>query len=524
VFGQTYKNWELLLVDDGSTDDSTTIARSYAENHAEKVRYLEHEGHQNRGASAARNLGVHNARGEYIAFLDADDVYFPYKLEQQIPILASHTEAAMLYGSSYYWYSWTGDPDDIQRDYEIEILNARLNKPLKSEEFLPLFLQRKVLLPPTTGLLARRDVIERIGGFEEAFRDLFDDQVFIAKMSLEAPIVLVPGVFEKYRQHEDSCTYISEKVTGEGLKMRPTYLKWLEGYLSDLKIEDAKLWKALRKEQLLHRYGILKHIIYFFKRLSIPMNKWALKMGRKVLPASLRHWLWIHWDRKLWPPVGWVRIGSLRRLTPISNLWGFDRGQPIDRYYIERYLSSHSTDIKGHVLEIKAPRYTRIFGGDRVTKSDVVDLEEGNPNATIVADLTCAEHISSDTFDCVILTQTLQYIFDLPAALRTVFRILKPGGVALVTVPGISKTSPHSDEGLSHSWHWSFTSISAKRLFEEIFLEKNVCVDAYGNVLAAMAFLQGLATEDLRQEEMDHYDPAYPVTITVRAVKSELDG
>jgi SAM-dependent methyltransferase len=159
-----------------------------------------------------------------------------------------------------------------------------------------------------------------------------------------------------------------------------------------------------------------------------------------------------------------------------------------------------------------------------VTKSDVVDLEEGNPNATIVADLTCAEHISSDTFDCVILTQTLQYIFDLPAALRTVFRILKPGGVALVTVPGISKTSPHSDEGLSHSWHWSFTSISAKRLFEEIFLEKNVCVDAYGNVLAAMAFLQGLATEDLRQEEMDHYDPAYPVTITVRAVKSELDG
>jgi glycosyltransferase involved in cell wall biosynthesis len=302
VFGQTYKNWELLLVDDGSTDDSTTIARNYAENYPEKVRYLEHEGHQNRGASAARNLGVHNARGEFIAFLDADDVFLPYKLEQQIPILVSHTEAAMLYGSSYYWYSWTGDPDDIQRDYEIEIINAQLNKPL----------------------------------IEEAFRDLFDDQVFIAKMSLEAPIVLVPGVFEKYRQHQDSCTYISEKITGEGLKVRPTYLNWLEGYLADLEIKDAKLWRALRKEQLLHRHAILKHIIYYFKRISVPMNKWAGKMARKILPASVRHWLWIHWHHKLWPPVGWVRIGSLRRVTPISQVFGFDRGQPIDRYYIER--------------------------------------------------------------------------------------------------------------------------------------------------------------------------------------------
>jgi SAM-dependent methyltransferase len=142
-----------------------------------------------------------------------------------------------------------------------------------------------------------------------------------------------------------------------------------------------------------------------------------------------------------------------------------------------------------------------------VTRSDVLDVAAGNPNATLVADLTCAEHIPSDTFDCVILTQTLQYIFDLRAALKTLFRILKPGGVALVTVPGISKTSPHSDEGLSYSWHWSFTSISAKRLFEEIFPAKNVRVDAYGNVLTAMAFLQGLATEELRREEMDHHDP-----------------
>lgn len=268
VFAQTYKNWELLLVDDGSTDNSTTIARKYAEHYPEKVLYLEHEGHRNRGASAARNLGVRNARGEFIAFLDADDVYLPYKLERQVPILVSHTEAAMLYGSSYYWYSWTGDPDDLQWDYEIEIANVHLNTPLKSEEFLHLFIQRKVLLPPTTSLLARRETIERIGGFEEAFRDLFDDQVFIAKMSLEAPIVLVPGFFEKYRQHEESCTFIAQKITGEDLKMRPTYLSWLEGYLSDLEIKDAKLRKVLRKELFQYRHPFLWDVMYHSKRLA----------------------------------------------------------------------------------------------------------------------------------------------------------------------------------------------------------------------------------------------------------------
>ncbi|MHC5074563.1 MAG: glycosyltransferase, partial [Planctomycetota bacterium] len=425
VFAQTYENWELLLVDDGSADSSTTIALNYAEKYPEKVRYLEHEGHKNRGMSATRNLGIQNAKGDYIAFLDADDIWLPYKVEQQISIIESIPKAAMLYGSTYYWYSWTGDPDDIQKDRVVENEDAPTIRMVQPIEFLTLFINNQILKPPTSSLLVRRNLASRIGGFEESFRGSFEDQVFIAKMSLKAPVIVVRKVFERYRQHLDSCTFIAENITDEDFKARQTYLNWLEEYLNKLKIKDAKLWRALRKEQLLHRYPKIKNIIYYFRRLSVSTNKRAFKMARKILPASLRHWLWIHWHHKLWPPVGWVRIGSLRRLTPISNLWGFDRGQPIDRYYIERYLSSHSTDIKGHVLEIGAPRYTRIFGGDRVTRSDVVDVAEGNPNATLVADLTFAEHISSDTFDCVILTQTLQYIFDLRAALKTLFRIMK---------------------------------------------------------------------------------------------------
>ena len=522
VFSQTYENWELLLVDDGSTDGSTTIAINYAKQYPAKVRYFEHVGHQNQGMSATRNLGIRNAKGEFIAFLDADDVYLPYKLERQIPILVSHAQAGMLYGSSYYWYSWTGDPDDIQKDHVVENEDAPTIRMIQPIEFLTLFINNHILKPPTSSLIVLRNLASRIGGFEETAPNIIEDQVFIAKMSLEAPVVVVKGVFERYRQHLDSCTFIAENITGEDFKARQTYLNWLEEYLNKLKIKEAKVWKALRKKQLLHRHVILNYIMLYFKRLSVPMNKWAGKIARWILPAPVHGWLGARlYGQEYSPPPGRVRLGSLRRVTPISQVFGFERGQPIDRYYIERYLSSHSTDIKGHVLEIGSPRYTRIFGGDRVTISDVVDVAEGNPNATLVADLTCAEHISSDTFDCVILTQTLQYIYDLRAALKTLFRILKPGGVALVTVPGISKMSPHSDEGLSHSWHWSFTSISARRLFEEIFSEKNVWVAAYGNVLAAISFLHGLATDELRQEELDHYDPAYPVTIAVRAVKSE---
>ena len=525
VLNQTYDNWELLLVDDGSTDGSTTIAINYAKQYSAKVRYLEHVGHQNRGMSATRNLGIYNAKGDYIAFLDADDIWLPYKLEQQIPIIESLPKAAMLYGSTYYWYSWTGDPDDIKRDRVVENEDAPTIRMIQPIEFLTLFINNHILKPPTSSLLVRRNLASRIGGFEETAPNIIEDQVFIAKMSLEAPVVVVKGVFERYRQHVDSCTFIAENITGEDFKARQTYLNWLEEYLNKLNIKEAKLWKALRKKQLLHRHAILKYIALYFKRLSVPMNKWAGKIARWILPAPVHDWLGVRlYGQEYSPPHGKVRLGSLRRVTPISRVWGIDRGQPIDRYYIEQYLSAHSADIKDHVLEIGDLNYTRRFGGGRVTRSDVLNIVEGNPNATLVGDLTCAEHIPSDSFDCVILTQTFQYIFDSRAAIKTLFRILKPGGAAIVTVPGISKRDALSDEDSSYSWHWCFTTMSAKRLFEEIFPENNVWVDACGNVLTAISFLEGLAAEELRREELDHYDPAYPVTIAVRAVKSESDG
>jgi SAM-dependent methyltransferase len=202
-------------------------------------------------------------------------------------------------------------------------------------------------------------------------------------------------------------------------------------------------------------------------------------------------------------------------------VWGEDRGLPIDRYYIEQFLQLQSADIHGHVLEIRDDTYVRKFGGERVSKVDVLYPIDGNPRATIVADLASAEHIADNTFDCIVLTQTLQFIYDTAAVVRTLHRILKPGGVLLATFPGISQTSRRTTR-----WpdYWRFTTFSSERVFNDCFSSPDVSVRACGNVLTAIAFLHGLATQELRPEELDFPDPDYEVLITVRAVKAAVAG
>jgi SAM-dependent methyltransferase len=213
------------------------------------------------------------------------------------------------------------------------------------------------------------------------------------------------------------------------------------------------------------------------------------------------------------PPVGQVRFGSLRRLTPISRNFGWDRGGPIDRYYVEDFLARHREHIRGRVLEIQNASYTRRFGGERVTTSDVLDVVEDNRQATIYADLTCADHVPSDAFDCIILTQTLHVIYDVHSVTQTLYRILKPGGVLLATFPGISQVD------WTEQWYWSFTGRSARRLFEEAFPAGNVVVETHGNALAATAFLHGLGVGELCQEELEFRDPDCELMIAIKAVK-----
>lgn len=221
--------------------------------------------------------------------------------------------------------------------------------------------------------------------------------------------------------------------------------------------------------------------------------------------------------------MGWVRFGSLRRLMPIGEVFGLKRGQSLDlcldRYYIERFLGQHASDVHGRVLEIGDNTYTQRFGGARVYQSDVLHAAPGNPEATLVADLTRADHLAANTFDCIILTQTLQYIYDVRAALRTLYRLLKPAGVLLVTCPGISQMSRWDAEQWGE--YWRFTTFSARRLFAEVFPETAISVQAHGNVLVALAFLHGLLVTELRRAELEYHDPDYEVLITVRAQKPD---
>ena len=219
------------------------------------------------------------------------------------------------------------------------------------------------------------------------------------------------------------------------------------------------------------------------------------------------------------PAVGWVRFGSFRRLDPIDRQYGWKWGQVLDRYYIEEFLGEFSADIRGRVLEVANNHYTVRFGGDRVVHSDVLHYSSGNPNATIIGDLTQADHIPSNSFDCIILTQTLQFIYRFGSAIDTLHRILKPGGTLLITSHGISQIS-RSD---MNNWgeYWRFTSLSLRKAFGEVFPDSHITIKAYGNVLAATGFLHGLTAGEFRKEELDYRDPDYEVILGGRIVKPD---
>lgn len=246
-----------------------------------------------------------------------------------------------------------------------------------------------------------------------------------------------------------------------------------------------------------------------------------VSFARRLLPSGVRSWLVAtQRDRgPQWRRVGSIDMGQLRRVTPISPIFGIDRGLPVDRYYIEKFLQANAAVIRGRTLELGEPTYIKKFGGTSVTQTDVLHVAPGNPEATIVADLTDAGHIESELFDCIIFTQALQMIYDFKAALRTLFRILRPGGTLLLTTHGITKIARRLGRD---DWgeYWHFTTQSAEAVFAETFPGAAVKVTPWGNVLAATAYLHGLAAEELTRKELHHLDPDFEVIVSITARKS----
>jgi SAM-dependent methyltransferase len=209
-------------------------------------------------------------------------------------------------------------------------------------------------------------------------------------------------------------------------------------------------------------------------------------------------------------------LGDLNRVTPFSTDFGYDRGGPVDRYYIENFLAASSGHIKGRVLEIGDNEYTLRYGGSRIAVSDILYIDDTNPKATFVGDLSNAPHLPSDSFDCIILTQTLHLIYDYKGALETCYRILKPGGALLLTVPGISHIH-HGEWG--KYWMWSFTTASIQRMLSEVFDPGKLKVQSFGNVLTATAFLYALGLPEINIKQVEYNDPQYQLIITAAAIK-----
>lgn len=207
---------------------------------------------------------------------------------------------------------------------------------------------------------------------------------------------------------------------------------------------------------------------------------------------------------------------KLNKRQPVSDIYGFDRGHLVDRFYIENFLERNQKDIRGVCLELLNRNYTAEFGGDKVTKSDILDIDRGNDQATIHGDLRDLKNIKSGTYDCIILTQVLQFIDEFETGVRECRRILKPGGVILVSAPTVSRADVAS--GVDNDF-WRFTAAGAKHLFAKVFGARNIKVESHGNVLAGLAFWVGLVQEDLSEHDLTYNDPDFPVLITVRAVK-----
>jgi glycosyltransferase involved in cell wall biosynthesis len=257
LLAQTHEEWELLLVDDGSVDASADIARAYANRHPGRVRVLAHEDGRNRGKSVARNLGIAAARGRYVAFLDADDVFLPAKLARQVRLLEAHPEASMVYGPSLYWYGWTGDPADRARD-RLAALGVSAGAVYDPPALLTVYLRDGGVVPCTCGLLARTSVVRDVGAFDETIADLFEDQVLLAKVCLRHRVYVDGVCGDLYRQHEGSTSQAAVR-SGRYHPEAPNpaqaaYLVWLAGHIAGAGIRDAALQRALGAARFPYRH------------------------------------------------------------------------------------------------------------------------------------------------------------------------------------------------------------------------------------------------------------------------------
>ena len=458
---------EILIVDAGSSDVCTrqVLARLEASN----LRVIRSP---RRGTAHAKNLGMSLCSAAHVLILEGDDILDGAFFREITTALAAAPDADFLA---------CGVSQTVSHE--------------SSAQGTPEALTYLLTHIPVEGvLLVRRDLWNTLGGFDQEAAPYEDHEFWVAAVARAAKGRLVNGA--TVRQH-------SARRRAE----RRTHLRSVEAILRkheralgarslvllDAKDEaianDSSRLQLLEQEQRERRAGLD-----------------AVRAEFMTVGGELRQ----HADSS-------VDFGDLNRLQPLSAFWGIERGLPLDRHYIHQFLQAHRADIRGRVLEVKDPGYTRAYGTE-VSESAVLDVDPGNPLATIVADLTAADHLPSGHFDCFILTQTLHIIYEVRRALFHAARLLKPGGVLLCTVPAVSRIN-YEDGGLDRGDYWRFTEASLRSLFSECFPPESFEITPYGNVQVCAAFLYGLSPHELPPHVLSHVDPWFPLGYCVRAVR-----
>jgi GT2 family glycosyltransferase len=324
ILAQTYVRWELLLVNDGSTDRSAMIAERCAQDRPYQVRCLQHADLGRHGISTSRNLGIANSTGEYIAFLDADDVWFPNKLERQVALLGAEPQAAMVFGASLSWHSWTGRTDDLMKDEFAPVLEDG-----EPEHFvdLPLLSVREVWhTAAPSGILVRRDAAAAVGNFESGFDNLYEDQAFYFKLGLTAKALASHECWYKYRQHPDSeCAKGVRSGTQPITKIK--FLRWASQYLASSKIERPDLVEAISQELLADaqdsRSPMLQRATKWRKRLKQVRTSDARAILKGV-PGVWSTWQLGHALRDAWIDSSPRAKPELKRDFNSADPWNYN--------------------------------------------------------------------------------------------------------------------------------------------------------------------------------------------------------